>query len=536
MSDVLMPLNLRHARTAVRYLDSSGISRGMFGGQTIVAARGGDRLALTLEMTKHGGRTTTGLAERAQLRSWLASLRGRQNAVYAQDKSRQRRGTFPTGELLANNTFSNGTTGWSIDATSSLSAADRVIRATYGQGGSENLLFPASAVTVTQYAPYVARAMVIAGRGSYTSLGIGIGSTNTGVQYANLASQTPGLLTVAGVPSGTSAYATVYDGAASGQLAGDYILIPYMSLSRCALVDNGSNLLQRSDEFGNGFWGTSQMTVSSDADIAPTAAMIADYLRETNTSSSHFISNASGITVPSGAADYSFSVAIQAGNRSWAYIYIAENTGSTTAIAWFNLSTGAIGTVTTGANFANARAAITALGNNWYRCSITARKTNAATSMSVAIGAATADNTTSFTGVTNQVALVVWRATFAASSAPARLVQSTSAAVTQQPQTGSALHLKGLPASTSGLLEIDDQVEVVTGIGSELKIVTARLNSDASGLGYLQFEPPLRTAPVDNAPIVVHQPFGRFLFSGDAVGFDNDPGVWTTASAEFEEA
>ncbi len=66
--------------------------------------------------------------------------------------------------------------------------------------------------------------------------------------------------------------------------------------------------------------------------------------------------------------------------------------------------------------------------------------------------------------------------------------------------------------------------------------MTARLNSDAAGLGYLQFEPPIRTSPADNAPVIIHAPMGRFLFTGDAVGWDNDPGFWSSATAEFEEA
>jgi hypothetical protein len=89
-----------------------------------------------------------------------------------------------------------------------------------------------------------------------------------------------------------------------------------------------------------------------------------------------------------------------------------------------------------------------------------------------------------------------------------------------------------LPVSTNGLLMPDDEIQV----GNELKLVTAPLNSDAAGLGYLQFEPPLRGAPADNAPVILHEPMGRFLFTGELVGWDHEPGIITRASAEFEEA
>jgi hypothetical protein len=69
-----------------------------------------------------------------------------------------------------------------------------------------------------------------------------------------------------------------------------------------------------------------------------------------------------------------------------------------------------------------------------------------------------------------------------------------------------------------------------------MKIVTAALDLDSAGRGYLQFEPPLMGIPANNAPIVVHEPMSRFIFAGDMVGWDDSPGIITTASAEFEEA
>jgi len=533
VSDVMMPLNLRHARTSVRYLDSSGISRGMFGGQTIVAARGGDRLALTLEMTKHGGRTTTGLAERAQLRAWLASLRGRQNPVFAQDKSRQRRGSFPTGELLANNTFENGTTGWAASGEYALTASDRLLRATRtAVSSNQYAVRPSANVTVVQYAPYVMRYFVLQGRGAFAS-GFTVDETVDAVVGA--VNSTFGMMTAVTVPATTAARPSLNDRVSSTFIAGDYIQVAYASMARCALVDNAVNLLLRSDEFDNASWTKTRCDVPN-SQTAPDGTATADTIREDSTASNtHLV--VQSVAVASGAADYCFTVALKPSGRNWAVLEMHEGTNG--ANCYFNVSTGAVGTPTTGANWANLRTAVTDLGNGFYQCSITARKTSSSTSIACRIYLATADTTSSYSG-NGTSAVIAWRATIAASSGPRRL--TSTAANNQGPasvssmQTGSALYLRGLPASTNGLLEIDDQVEIITGRGSELKIVTARLSSDAAGMGYLQFEPPLRTAPVDGAPVIIHQPMGRFLFSGDAVGFDNDPGVWTTASAEFEEA
>jgi hypothetical protein len=116
------------------------------------------------------------------------------------------------------------------------------------------------------------------------------------------------------------------------------------------------------------------------------------------------------------------------------------------------------------------------------------------------------------------------------------LVQTTTTATSGTAQTGNGLHIKGLPASTNGLLLPNDEFEIITALGSELKITQAALNSDAAGLGYLQFGPPIRGVLADNAPVIVHEPMGYFMFAGDAVGWDHDPAIITTASAEFEEA
>lgn len=121
---------------------------------------------------------------------------------------------------------------------------------------------------------------------------------------------------------------------------------------------------------------------------------------------------------------------------------------------------------------------------------------------------------------------------------------SRCALVAGADQTGSSLAIDGLPVSTSGLLLKGDEVEIVTDvvnsgedyIGSELKIVTAPLNSNSSGAGVLQFRPPLRATPDDNAPVVIHEPMGRFIFTGESAGFDNEPGIITRCSASFEEA
>jgi hypothetical protein len=199
---------------------------------------------------------------------------------------------------------------------------------------------------------------------------------------------------------------------------------------------------------------------------------------------------------------------------------------------WVNLSTGALGTVQNGANWANARATVVNMGNGWYRVSLVARKTNAATSVVALIFSATADASAAYAGSAATVATLMWRASMTLSNVPALSTQTTSAAVAASTPSGSALSVKGLPVSTAGLLLAGDWVE----IDGQLKMVTASLDSDAAGLGYLQFSPPLARAIADSTPIIVHKPMGRFILSGDSAGWSNEPGPFSSASLELEEA
>lgn len=522
-----MPSWLRQARTSIRYLDSTGLSRGEYTGAVITAAKGGDRLAASIEFTKQGGASTQ--MERAALIAWLAKLRGKQNRAYLTDSANRRRGSFPATELLTNNTFANGTTGWTGQVCN-LSVPDRQLVLSLTGDHSAGPAAYQTGIAVTQYAPLVARCGITLGRG-VTSAGVLAGSTL--ITAANNVSG--GLATASFVADGATA--GIYVGllnAPGTYIAGDSIIVPYASLSRCALVDNGPNALLRSDELGSS-WTATRATVSSEFVSAPDGTTTGDAIIEDATASqSHYVVQTAAVSASAG--DCSFACALRAGTRTWAYLFMEEATGGHDARAFFDLSGGVKGTTSvSGANWSNVRSFMMSLGGGWYYCCVVARKTNAATAINNRISLSTGDGVATYSG--NGTSYIsAWRGTRAASSVPTRLAQTTSAATTGASQTGSALYVKGLPASTAGLLLPGDQFEVITSRGSELKIVTAALDSDAAGLGYLQFEPLLRGVPADNAAIIIHEPMGRFIFTGEAPEWSNEPGIFTTASADFEEA
>jgi hypothetical protein len=535
MTDILMPGWLRHARNTIRYMDNTAVTRGLYTGAAQTTSLGGDRVAASIEIAPTGGKTLQ--KERAALIAFLANLRGKQNRAYLYDQAYQRRGSFPASELLTNNTFSNGTTGWQ-SSPGVLSANDRRLRITAnGSGGSGLVVSTASSITLTQYAPYCVRGFYSGGNYSIASgvdarLGDATYGTTNG--FVGTQSTVDGMVIASGVTLATAMYPG-YGNFNTGSIGGQYYEIPYTSLSQCLLIDNGSNLNLYSEQFDNAVWTKTRTTVTANSVAAPNGSTTADTLSEDGSAAtSHYIGQ--GSVVSASALDYTHVVSVKAGTRTWVRVSLSEITGGQEAYVFVNLATGEKGTTTvTGANWSNVRAYVDDQGGGWYCISVVARKTNAATTVIPYIYIAEGDNDVTFSGGST-ASLYIWRSTLAQSSVPVRQVQTTSAATAGTAQTGSAVYVKGLPASTAGLLLPGDQFEVITSRGSELKFVTYSLDSNASGLGYLQFSPSLRGTVADNAAVIIHNPMGRFLFSGEFPEWSNDPGVITTASADFEEA
>lgn len=522
MSEVLLPPWIIPEVETHEWLDEgSAVFRAAFApGFSQRQSYGGLRLKLSRRHTVRG-------EEKAQLLSVLKQTRGAYNALRTKVHFALR-GSGLGGELLSNNTFANGTSGWNSNTSSDLSVADRIMRITRDGTASITGLITSSAPSVTQYAPIVVRGAISSIYGPQNSFALLAGSTGGGSDYLSGSTiTTTGLYREQFTAPAATAFISLYDVETSGTVAGNYIDIPYMSASRGTLVDNGLNSLLQSDEFDT-TWTAARASVDDQtaATLAPDGTNTADsIIEDTTAASSHLISQNG--TVSSAAADYAYSVALKAGARTWARLVLFENTGSTFIAAYFNLSTGAVGTASTGANWSNLRTFVTSLGDGWYMCTIVGRKTNAATSLTAEIRLATSDNTQSYTG-DGTSNIYAWRATLVQSGVPTRLIQTTTTASTGTSQTGNALHVKGLPASTNGLLLPGDWIE----INGELKQCTAALNSDAAGLGYLQFEPALVRSPANDDPVIVTDPMGKFLVSN--IKIENEFGTQARVSYDLE--
>ena len=518
MTDYIFPPHARISAEQLTVISNAAAARSIFTGATRTTSRAGGRLRFGISTSNAGDREE--YSNKAALQAIIGRLDGQTHRLLFTDPGYVRRGSFPASELLLNNTFASGTTSWGVNGSNAvLSVSDRVMRVTRSSSSANPQM--SQQLGVTQFVPYVFRSMQAVGRGSPTLFGF---SENGTVLDQ---SSGPGMVTAVSVAQGVTLRNGVYDSASTGN-AGDYFECPYTSLSRCALVDGGVNLLVRSEEFDNASWTKVNATVGANATAGPDGATTADSLIDDATSGSH--SFRQSITVTSASQDIQVTFVVKAGSRNFASVDMTTTTGS--ASAFIDLTTGAISTITSSVAFTGPRAFARALGNGWWRFTVIALKTSLETTLTARVHSANVGTTVGYSGSAN-AAIFVARGNCSVSGVAARTkVTTTTAASTSESQVGNALHLKGLPASTADLLLPGDRVQ----IGTQLNIVTAPLDSDASGLGYLEFAFRLRASPADNAPVIIHQPFGRFIQTGNETGWDQQPGGVSNYEMQIEEA
>jgi hypothetical protein len=512
MIEIVLPPALEIAQSRFQYNDPSGSSRSSYGGNAQTTSRGGDRVSASIDFTPAGGASSTSKARRRQLISALMRLRGSQNRIYVQDNSNPYQGAFPATELFANSEF-NGATSWLTNGKYSIAAVDGGLRAKVN-------------------APYVSRFLVRGVHGTFTQLAPFVDGA-AGTAYAS----TLGYGLTARVAQNTSGSAGLYDPSTSGLVVGDGFDVLFASASRCLLVDGGGNALVRSDEFGT-TWALNGATITTNGANGPDGTTTAEILVE-NTASNveHYVSQTIG-SLGSAAADYVFSVSIRQQTRGFAIVRMVEQTGLTPVFVSINLATGALGSVTNGSNWSNGRAWVVDQGGGWYRVSLVGRKTNAATSIACLVNSATSLDDFDYAGSSSTNAILLSGANFKQDSVPGRQTATTSAAVAAASQTGApGIYVKGGRTSAEGALLAALLPGGWIECNGQILMVDAQLDLDASGRGYLQTSPPPRRSISDNTPVIICRPLGRFMIPpGSMAGWSNEPGVFSTAQLELDEA
>lgn len=529
MVDIVIPRALAHSRNSFRYIDQTGVSRGIYTGAAQSTGYGGDRVGATIAFTQHGGGSSTARRHRAQLQAFLMSLRGKQNRVYVSDEAYTPAGTLAAAELFTNGDFSSGTSGWTADQGGALTTSDGVARLTVSGVGSNPEFYRLA--TVAAYKPYALRTLY---RDGFQSSALSAGPSLTLSGSASVSSYSVGggykIASGVALASGSFNCFPLVVLSSTGYNAGAFASVLFTSLAQCALLDAGGNLFTKSDELDHADWSKSELTVTANAATDPYGTNTADLLVPSTNAATHFELQTK--TVSGDVADFMVCGYFRRSGYNFIRLQLNEHTASTVAYQLFNLSSGALGAATsTGANWSNLRASIVDMGGDWFYCSLIARKTNAATSISGLLIVANADSAAGFAG-DGTSGVYGSRATMFPSSSFAQPILTTTAAAAASTPSGSGFWLKGLDASQTGYYLAGNWIE----IDGQLKMLETDVNTDAAGRGYMQLAPSVRRALSDNTPIIVHRPMGRFLYAGDNVGWDNEPGVYSSASIDLEEA
>ncbi len=138
------------------------------------------------------------------------------------------------------------------------------------------------------------------------------------------------------------------------------------------LRGTGTNLVLQSQTFDNASWTKSQTSVSATLYTDPLGGTTANNLIEAATTAIHF---AGGTVSVTSGINYTFSVYLKKGIGATAPDWIQLTFGfsgfGTSPFVNFNLATGLVGTASSVVS-----SSITFVGNDWYRCSITATSTS----------------------------------------------------------------------------------------------------------------------------------------------------------------
>ena len=133
------------------------------------------------------------------------------------------------------------------------------------------------------------------------------------------------------------------------------------------LEKQSTNLVYPSEDFTNANWVASNLTITANDATSPDGTQNAEKFVTTSTSIENQVRFGTFAILTNVGSSYTVSVYAKKGTADFLRIRnLFVQDGATSGNAWFNLSTGAVGTVQ-----ASQTASMQSMGNGWYRCILT---------------------------------------------------------------------------------------------------------------------------------------------------------------------
>lgn len=190
--------------------------------------------------------------------------------------------------------------------------------------------------------------------------------------------------------------ATYFD--ATGKLATAAANIPRFDYDPVTLLPRGllieesrQNLLLQSRDMTQAAWTKTDVTPARTQVGLDGVANTACLMTEGSAGTAATVQSA---TVAAGST-ITASIVLKRGNTDWVRLTAGGPSLTNGADAWFNLNTGAKGSVSARGTGTSNSSTITSLGGGWYRCAVTTLPDGAYTSATMQIASASADASTS---------------------------------------------------------------------------------------------------------------------------------------------
>ena len=219
--------------------------------------------------------------------------------------------------------------------------------------------------------------------------------------------------------------------------------------------ESRTNLQTYSEDFSNSSWTKSGSSVSAATSItAPDSTTNSFKLIESSSTEAHRVQGAQA----AGGTTSTMSCFMKKAERSWGNINFA---GLTNGQAWFDLENGVLGTVQSAVT-----AKIEEYGNGWYRCSVTATPTSAATTD---IKVANADNVVSYAG-DGASGIYIFGAQTEAGAFPTSYIKTTGSTATRSADVASIPVADFGYNQSAGSIVIESQTFDITDVGRNFSL------------------------------------------------------------------